>query len=59
MILKRWLLPVLLIATTSVVAQGTPDAELKETLRAAASDTASFTDRFDAEVWLTDMSRRL
>ncbi|MCH7898720.1 MAG: lytic transglycosylase domain-containing protein, partial [Proteobacteria bacterium] len=26
---------------------------------AAASDTASFEDRFDAEVWLTDMSRRL
>ena len=28
-------------------------------LRAAASDTTSFDDRFDAEVWLTDMSRRL
>ena len=26
---------------------------------AAASDTSSFEDRFDAEVWLTDMSRRL
>jgi soluble lytic murein transglycosylase-like protein len=28
-------------------------------LLAAASDTTSFPDRFDAEVWLTDMSRRL
>ena len=36
-----------------------PDPELREALRAAASDSASFTDRFDAEVWLTDMSRRL
>ena len=26
---------------------------------AAASDTSSFPDRFEAEVWLTDMSRRL
>ena len=26
---------------------------------AAASDTSSFEDRFDAEVWLRDMSRRL
>jgi soluble lytic murein transglycosylase-like protein len=43
----------------TAVAQGTPSPELRDALRAAASDTASFTDRFDAEVWLTDMSRRL
>jgi soluble lytic murein transglycosylase-like protein len=43
----------------TAVAQGTPSPELSDALRAAASDTASFTDRFDAEVWLTDMSRRL
>ena len=36
-----------------------PDPELREALRTAASDTTSFDDRFDAEVWLTDMSRRL
>ncbi|MGI9247623.1 MAG: lytic transglycosylase domain-containing protein [Woeseiaceae bacterium] len=41
------------------VAQQSPDPELREALRAAASDSASFTDRFHAEVWLTDMSRRL
>jgi soluble lytic murein transglycosylase-like protein len=41
------------------VAQQTPDPELREALRSAASDSASFSDRFHAEVWLTDMSRRL
>jgi soluble lytic murein transglycosylase-like protein len=35
------------------------DPELRELLRAAANDAESFPDRFDAEVWLTDMSRRL
>jgi len=53
---------VLLIALFSgsvVAAQQTPDPELREVLRAAASDSASFTDRFHAEVWLTDMSSRL
>lgn len=43
----------------TVMAQGQPDPELRSVLRAAASDNESFTDRFDAEVWLTDMSRRL
>jgi len=46
-------------ATASALAQGQPDPELREVLRAAAGDTESFTDRFEAEVWLTDMSRRL
>jgi len=41
------------------VAQDGPDPELREVLRSAASDTTSFEDRFHAEVWLTDMSRRL
>jgi len=36
-----------------------PDPELREILRAAANDSPSFTDRFHAEVWLTDMSARL
>jgi soluble lytic murein transglycosylase-like protein len=35
------------------------DPELREALRRAANDTQSFPDRFDAEVWLTDMSGRL
>ena len=40
-------------------AQQASNAELREILRKAASDADSFEDRFDAEVWLTDMSARL
>jgi soluble lytic murein transglycosylase-like protein len=36
-----------------------PDPELRKILVAAIADADSFKDRFDAEVWLTDMSRRL
>ncbi len=36
-----------------------PDDELRQILLEAASSSDSFGDRFDAEVWLTDMSRRL
>ena len=46
-------------AGTSVMADSAPDPELREALRTAAGDSSSFTDRFHAEVWLTDMSRRL
>ena len=35
------------------------DPELRDALRNAANAADSFEDRFDAEVWLTDMSRRL
>jgi len=40
-------------------AQQTADPELREVLRVAAGAADSFDDRYDAEVWLTDMSRRL
>ena len=40
-------------------AQERPDAALVALLRQAASETDSFGDRFDAQVWLTDMSARL
>ncbi len=36
-----------------------PDPALRELLREAASEADSFPDRFDAVVWLTDMSNRL
>jgi soluble lytic murein transglycosylase-like protein len=36
-----------------------PDPVLRELLREAANEADSFTDRFDAQVWLSDMSRRL
>ena len=35
------------------------DPALRERLRLAAAEAPSFTDRFDALVWLTDMSSRL
>ena len=40
-------------------ARSGPDSELREILVAAIAGADSFDDRFDAEVWLTDMSRRL
>src|SRR5210317_1466199 len=49
----------LLVAGLVCAADPRPDPELREALRTAASESPSFTDRFDAEVWLTDMSRRL
>ncbi len=48
-----------LLGGQAAIAEQQPDPELREVLRDAASDAASFGDRFDAEVWLTDMSRRL
>ena len=47
----------LCVAAPSLAAE--PDPELREALRQAANDSPSFTDRFHAEVWLTDMSSRL
>ena len=35
------------------------DPELRQSLQLAVSQASSFEDRFDAEVWLTDMSFRL
>ena len=35
------------------------DPELRDLLMIAANESGSFEDRFDAEVWLTDMSKRL
>ena len=59
---RQFLLVGLLLAALAPVAscaQQAPDPELREILRKAANDADSFEDRFDAEVWLTDMSRRL
>ena len=41
------------------VCEQMPDPELRELLRQAANAADSFDDRYDAEVWLTDMSARL
>ena len=40
-------------------ARSGPDPELRKILIAAVAQADSFSDRFDAEVWLTDMSNRL
>lgn len=39
--------------------QERPDAAMRKTLLEAINSSDSFRDRFDAEVWLTDMSSRL
>jgi len=61
MTLSRTLTAVLLLlaAALACATDPTPDPELRNALREAASDSPSFTDRFDGEVWLTDMSARL
>ncbi len=48
-----------LLLTPGASADTGPDPELRDVLRAAANEAPSFPDRFEAEVWLTDMSRRL
>jgi len=52
-------LAALLLAAPAALGQQEPDPELREALRIAANAADSFDDRFHAEVWLTDMSRRL
>lgn len=39
--------------------QEIPNEELRSLLKAAVESSDSFPDRYEAEVWLTDMSRRL
>jgi soluble lytic murein transglycosylase-like protein len=51
-----------LLAATAVAepeARPQVEPELRELLKQAANGSDSFADRFDGEVWLTDMSRRL
>ncbi|MDZ7643949.1 MAG: lytic transglycosylase domain-containing protein [Woeseiaceae bacterium] len=59
--LQRFLLLLLLAAAPLLPAADRPDPDplLRERLRAAANEADSFDDRFHAEVWLTDMSKRL
>ena len=49
-----------LCSVAAIAAQsGSVDPELRVLLKKAASESDSFADRFEAEVWLADMSRRL
>jgi soluble lytic murein transglycosylase-like protein len=53
------LLASMLPAPSTAATQERPDAELRQVLIDAINSSDSFEDRFDAEVWLTDMSQRL
>ncbi|HHJ80380.1 MAG TPA: lytic transglycosylase domain-containing protein [Candidatus Tenderia electrophaga] len=59
----RWLtillLSLLLLPPLQAAAPEPPDDRLRELLRDAIASSDSFADRFEAEVWLLDMSRRL
>ncbi len=59
--LARLLLLCVLFGTTAGFAatSAKDDPELLKRLREAAQEPASFSDRFEAEVWLKDMSTRL
>jgi soluble lytic murein transglycosylase-like protein len=63
MLIERFILTlfltVALLAPAGAWAQQTPDPELRDALRVAANAADSFADRYDAAVWLADMSRRL
>jgi soluble lytic murein transglycosylase-like protein len=62
-ILLRSILAICLWLITAAAGADLPpaekDQELREALQRAVAQTDSFPDRFDAEVWLHDMSRRL
>ena len=63
MLFVRLLLIVVLSLAASTGAANTPSpaeqSELRDFLKATINDSDSFEDRFDAEVWLVDMSGRL
>lgn len=53
------LLAILCCGAATAATQERPDAEMRSLLIDAVHSSDSFEDRFDAEVWLTDMSKRL
>ena len=61
----RWLTGTLLAGLLAACQNGwaatqeRPDEDMRAALHKAINSSDSFADRFDAEVWLTDMSRRL
>ncbi len=58
---RDFLLPVLLAVAlpTAASIRQAPEPELRELLQRTVAEADSFQDRFDAEVWLVDMSGRL
>ena len=61
--MSRQLYPFFILLVCSWIlpchAEDAPDPELRALLIKAVNESDSFQDRFDAEVWLTDMSQRL
>ena len=61
--LSRVVLILIMLSASSALAKVNtstePDPELRKLLTAAIEASNSFQDRFDAEVWLVDMSNRL
>ena len=58
--ISQILISLILMALTILsTAHATADPELRRLLKAAIASDVGFDDRFDAEVWLLDMSRRL
>ena len=57
----RWLLLMTLVTAWPVAAtvRQAPEPELRELMQRTVAEAESFQDRFDAEVWLLDMSTRL
>ena len=49
----------MLIVAAAYASTSPPEPELRHLLQEAISSDAGFEDRFDAEVWLLDMSQRL
>lgn len=58
-VLRTTILFVLIGFQSAIASTDAPDPELRAALVKAVNETSSFQDRFDAEVWLTDMARRL
>ena len=59
---RRWLIILVVLFLSLPVQAGQPqasDPNLRTLLKQAIAKHDSFKDRFDAEVWLVDMSRRL
>jgi soluble lytic murein transglycosylase-like protein len=56
---KALLCASLVLLAPTVAAQAQPDPELRRLLQKAVETDSGFEDRFDAQVWLLDMSQRL
>lgn len=58
-LLWLWLLVFIATAPAAAAVRQAPEPELRELMQRTVAEAESFQDRFDAEVWLLDMSTRL